>query len=167
VHRYGGIVENSKGELSIRLVPGLRTDLHGLKERINPIHIVLLDGISFHNNQRTAVSRAETQQLTRANVRTHFGKLWTLFSDSKVMAQPLYVSGLVVPAANAFSPAAKTKCPAACNLVIFGSMKGTVYAFLADQKPTSPNDTLVCARYLGDPRNGENDIDMWATDNPW
>jgi hypothetical protein len=118
------------------------------------------------DNQRTAVNTAETQ-LTRANVSTHFGKLWTLFSDSKVMAQPLYVSGLVVPAANAFSAAAKTKCPAGCNVVIFGSMKGTVYAYLADQKPTSPNDTLVWARYLGDPRNGGGDIDMWATDNPW
>lgn len=118
------------------------------------------------DNQRTAVNAAETQ-LTRANVHTHFGKLWTLFSDAKVMAEPLYVSGLVVPAANAISPAAKEKCPAGCNVVLFGSMKGTVYAYLADVKATTQNDTLVWARYLGDPRNGGGDIDMWATDNPW
>ena len=103
-------------------------------------------------------------QLTLQNVRSHFGKLWTLFSDSKIMAQPLYVSKLIVPAADAVSAAAKAQCPAGCNVVIFGSMKGTVYAYLADQKPTTQSDTLVWAQFLGPPRNGGGDIDMWATD---
>jgi len=127
-----------------------------------PVNILTQRG----DNQRTAANIEETQ-LTVQNVRTHFGKLWTLFSDSKIMAQPLYVSSLVVPAANAISAAAKAQCPAGCNTVIFGSMKGTVYAYLADQKSLTANDTLVWAKFLGDPRNGGGDIDMWATDNPF
>jgi hypothetical protein len=107
------------------------------------------------DNQRTAVN-ANEQQLTQQSVLTRFGKLWTLFSDSKIMAQPLYVGNMI-----------SGKCPTGCNTVIFGSMKGTVYAYKADVKPTTVNDTLVWAKYLGDPRDGGDDIDMWATDDPW
>src|SRR5713226_4263462 len=115
------------------------------------------------DNRRTAVNAAE-QQLTQQSVRTHFGKLWTLFSDSKIMAQPLYVGNMI-----------SDKCPAGCNTVIFGSMKGTVYAYKADVKPATLNDTLVWAKFLGPPRDGSgdatrntlDDIDMWATDDPW
>ena len=107
------------------------------------------------DNQRTAVNTGE-QQLTHQSVRTHFGKLWTLYSDAKIMAQPLYVGNMK-----------SNTCPGGCNTVIFASMKGTIYAYKADQKPTSINDTLVWAKYLGDPRNGGGDIDMWATDDPW
>jgi hypothetical protein len=118
------------------------------------------------DSARSGVNLHETV-LTRQTVHTKFGKLWTLFSDSKIMAQPLYVSKLVVSAANAVSPAAKAQCPAGCNAVIFGSMKGTVYAYLADQKAQTQNDTLIWARFLGPPRDGGGDIDMWATDNPF
>lgn len=119
------------------------------------------------NNHRTGVNNQETT-LNHQTVRTHFGKLWTLFADAKVMAQPLYVTKLTVPAANAFSPAAKAECPAGCNAIIFGTMKGTLYAYLADHKATTQNDTLIWARFLeGDPRDGGNDIDMWATDDPF
>jgi hypothetical protein len=107
------------------------------------------------DNHRTAVNQAETQ-LTQQSVHTRFGKLWTLFSDAKIMAQPLYVSAMK-----------SDTCPAGCNTVIFASMKGTVYAYKADQKPATDNDTLVWARYLGDPRDGGDDIDAWATDDPW
>jgi len=72
------------------------------------------------------------------------------------MAQPLYASNL-----------RSAKCPNGCNTVVFCSMKGTVYAYMADQKPQTANDTLVWARYLGDPRSGGKDIDMWSTDDPW
>lgn len=119
------------------------------------------------DNQRTSVNLSE-DKLTVQAVRTHFGRLWTLFSDSKVMAQPLYVSKLVVPAANAISAAAQAQCPAGCKAIIFASIKGTVYAYLADQKATAQNDTLIWAKYLGDPRDDTNgDIDMWAADNPY
>src|SRR5260370_20640702 len=93
------------------------------------------------DNERTAVNAAE-QQLTQQGVRTRFGKLWTLFSDSKIMAQPLYVGNMI-----------SGKCPAGCNTVIFGSMKGTVYAYKADVKPATVNDTLLWAKVLGPPRD--------------
>lgn len=107
------------------------------------------------DNSRSAVNGLENQ-LNQQSVKTHFHKLWTLFADAKIMAQPLYVSNLK-----------SDTCPGGCNTVIFCSMKGTVYAYKADQKPSTINDTLVWARYLGDPRPGGGDIDAWATDDPW
>lgn len=51
--------------------------------------------------------------------------------------------------------------------MIFASMKGTVYAYMADQKPSTVSDTLVWARYLGEPQKSDKDFDKWATDDPW
>jgi hypothetical protein len=107
------------------------------------------------DNERAGVNLAESQ-LTHDSVRTRLGKLWILYADARIMAQPLYVNGLT-----------SARCPAGCNTVIFATMKGTVYAYMADQKPTTENDTLVWARYLGPPRHGGYDIDWWATDDPW
>ncbi|MDQ2945162.1 MAG: hypothetical protein M3Y27_04345 [Acidobacteriota bacterium] len=108
-----------------------------------------------NDNQRSGLNLQETA-LNPVSVKTKFHKLWALYSDAKIMAQPLYVSNLK-----------SAKCPGGCNTVIFCSMKGTVYAYMADQQPTNVNDTLVWARYLGDPRPGDKDIDMWSTDDPW
>jgi hypothetical protein len=108
-----------------------------------------------NNNQRTGANLQE-KILNTTNVHANFGLLWKLFSDAKIMAQPLYASDLK-----------SAKCPNGCNTVVFCSMKGTVYAYMADQKPQTVNDTLVWARYLGDPRTGGKDIDMWSTDDPW
>ena len=63
-----------------------------------PVNVLTQRG----DNQRTAVNSSENQ-LTLQNVRSHFGKLWTLFSDSKIMTQPLYASKLIVPAAPPWS----------------------------------------------------------------
>jgi hypothetical protein len=106
------------------------------------------------DNQRSGVNLVETE-LNQSNVKTRFGKLWTLYSDAKIMAQPLYVSHLT-----------STKCPQGCNTVIFASMNNTVYAYVADQKPRSSNDTLVWSRNLGPVRAGARDIDEWAVDDP-
>src|SRR5271165_37685 len=120
---------------------------------------------------------AHESTLNQQNVRTGFGKLWTLYADAKIMAQPLYVSNLMVPAANIIGPTAKAKCAGGCNAVIFATMKGTVYAYMADQKPTTNSDTLLWATYLSDgqhcncnatgPQNGSGNFDMWAVDDPW
>jgi len=120
--------------------------------RVAPAANVLTQHV---DNQRTGAVLDETA-LNHASVRMRFHRLWTLFADAKIMAQPLYVSGLKSSA-----------CPSGCNVVIFATMKGTVYAYKADQRPKTQNDTLVWARYLGDPRPGGNDIDMWAVDDPW
>jgi len=133
--------------------------------RMRPLFLLLAASIAFsqvdvvtqHNdNQRSGRNTQETA-LNHQSVRTGFGKLWTLYSDAKVMTQPLYVSGLK-----------SARCPAGCNTVIFASMKGTVYAYMADQKPSTASDTLVWARYLGEPQKSDTYIDPWAsTDDPW
>src|ERR1700735_5119833 len=106
------------------------------------------------DNQRTGVNLIE-RQLNQSAVKTRFGKLWTLNSDAKVMAQPLYVSNLV-----------SGKCPRGCNTVIFASMNDTVYAYMADRPPTGSNDTLIWSKSLGSPRLGARDIDEAAIDHP-
>jgi hypothetical protein len=106
------------------------------------------------DNQRSGVNLVE-RQLNQSSVKTRFGKLWTLNSDAKVMAQPLYLSNLV-----------SGKCPQGCNTVIFASMNDTVYAYMADQPPTSSNDTLIWSKSLGSPRLGAHDIDEAAIDDP-
>jgi len=129
-----------------------------------------------NDNSRSGVNSHETI-LTQQSVRTRFGKLWTLYADAKIMAQPLYVSNLVVPAAAIIGTTAKANCSKGCNAVIFATMKGTVYAYMADQKPSTNDDTLLWATYLSDgsackcgatgPQNGSGDFDMWAVDDPW
>jgi hypothetical protein len=128
------------------------------------------------DNARSGVNSHETI-LTQDAVRSRFGKLWTLYADAKIMAQPLYVSNLKVPTANIIGSTAKLKCAIGCNAVIFATMKGTIYAYMADQKPTTVSDTLLWARYLSNggacqcsatgPRDGSGDFDMWAVDDPW
>jgi hypothetical protein len=106
------------------------------------------------DNQRSGVNLTETE-LNQSKVRTQFGRLWTLYSDAKVMAQPLYMSQLV-----------SHKCPQGCNTVLFASMNNTVYAYIADQKPATSNDTLIWSKSLGPPRAGAHDIDEAALDDP-
>jgi hypothetical protein len=106
------------------------------------------------NNQRTGVNLIETE-LSQSNVKTRFGKLWTLNSDAKVMAQPLYLTNFV-----------SGKCPQGCNTVIFASMNNSVYAYMADQLPTNSSDTLIWSRSLGPARPGAHDIDEAALDDP-
>ena len=129
-----------------------------------------------YDNSRNGANAHETI-LTQQNVRTGFGKLWTLYADAKIMGQPLYVSNLAIPVNNIIGPTAKAKCANGCNAVVFATMKGTLYAYMADQKPTNSFDTLLWATYLSDgahcqcgangPQNGSGDFDMWAVDDPW
>ena len=72
------------------------------------------------DNLRSGVY-AQEKILTHASVRTRFGKLWTLFADAKIMAQPLYVSNLVVPTANIIGATAKAKCASGCTEMPVGS----------------------------------------------
>lgn len=129
-----------------------------------------------YNNLRNGVNDHETA-LNQKSVSANFGKLWTLYADAKIMAQPLYVSNLMVPSNSIYGSTAKMKCAAGCNAIIFATMKGTVYAYMADEKPSTVNDTLLWATYLSDgvackcgatgPQNGSNNFDMWAVDDPW
>ncbi len=115
-----------------------------------------VDVLTQHNDNQRSGRNTQEVILNHQTVRTRFGKLWTLYSDAKVMTQPLYVSNLK-----------SSKCPSGCNTVIFASMKGTVYAYKADQRPSTTHDTVVWARYLGEPQKSGREIDKWATDDPW
>src|SRR6266849_2732570 len=66
-----------------------------------------------NNDTRTGANLQETTLMTSSVQSGNFGLLWKLYSDAKIMAQPLYVSNLMSPA-----------CPSGCNTVIFCSMKG-------------------------------------------
>ena len=78
-----------------------------------------------YNNARNGVNDQETI-LNQETVRSRFGKLWTLYADGKIMAQPLYVSNLVVPKEKIAGSTAREKCANGCNAVIFATMKGSV-----------------------------------------
>jgi hypothetical protein len=137
-----------KGAIILGMVPLIAlAHLQGIKDSVN-VYTQRID------NQRSGANLGE-KYLNQGNVKTEFGKLWTLYSDAKVMAQPLYVSHLVT-----------AKCPLGCNTVIFASMNNTVYAYIADQKPATPNDTLIWTKSLGPPRAGAHDIDEAALDDP-
>lgn len=114
------------------------------------------DVLTEHNdNWRTGANDSETL-LNASNVNAQrFGKVWNLYSDGQIVAQPLYVSHLKTP-----------KCPEGCNAVIFCSMHNTVYAYDADRKPQTQIDTLLWSRSLGKTRPSNAAIDMFHTNDP-
>ncbi len=117
------------------------------------------------NNARTGATLDETI-LTTANVSSaRFGKLWTLYADGQVVAQPLYVSGLSIDTTgNPNTPFVKGNF----NAVILATMHNTVYVYAADKENPGPEGRTVplWATWLGPPRPGTKDIDMWSTNDP-
>ena len=112
--------------------------------------------LTHHNdNLRTGANLHETD-LTVASVKQKFGKLWTLFADGQIVAQPLYVSGLQVDGKGTF------------NAVIVATMHNTIYAYDADKKPTLPQsqDALIWAQWLGQPQPEKFGFDSWNTNFP-
>src|ERR1017187_1922042 len=79
------------------------------------------DVLTYHNDTaRTGQNLAETI-LTPVNVNpSTFGKLFTITVDGKVDAQPLYVSGVVIPGQGAH------------NVLIVATENDTLYEFDAD-----------------------------------
>src|SRR5690348_5480423 len=81
------------------------------------------DVLTQHNDSaRTGANTAETT-LTTKNVRPDkFGKLWTLYTDSQVVAQPIYVSALPIDTrANASTPPVQ----GTFNAVVIATMHNT------------------------------------------
>ena len=118
-----------------------------------------------YDNARTGANLAETT-LDRNALRSGlFGKRWTLYADGQVVAQPLYVSGLAInTAANPAVPLVQGMF----NTVIVATMHNTVYAYDADNERRGPDGRTIplWARWLGQPRQGGKDIDMWSTNDP-
>ena len=112
-----------------------------------------------NDNARSGVNSRETV-LTTANVSpTSFGRLWNLYADGQIVAQPLYVSQLAVD-----TPSVK----GAFNAIIVATMHNTVYAYDADKENRLPDGKTkpLWATWLGQPRAGGKDIDMWSTNDP-
>jgi hypothetical protein len=118
-----------------------------------------------YDNGRTGAVLDETI-LNTSNVRsTAFGKLWTLYTDGQVVAQPLYIAGLTIDTSgNPNAPLVKGKF----NAVIIATMHNTVYVYDADKEAPGPQGRTVplWATWLGPPRPGGKDIDMWSTNDP-
>ena len=94
-----------------------------------------------------------------------FGKLWTLYADGQVVAQPLYVSGLRIDTTgNPNAPLVQ----GSFNAVIIATMHNTVYVYDADREKRGPDGRTIplWATWLGQPRPGGKDIDMWSTNDP-
>src|SRR5262245_55832143 len=111
--------------------------------------------LTHHNDNRRSGANLNEKTLTVANVTQNFGKLWTLFADGQISAQPLYVSGLTV--------AGKT-----FNAIIIATMHNTIYVYDADKRPTQAQsqDALVWAQWLGEPKAESPDFDSWNTNFP-
>jgi hypothetical protein len=112
--------------------------------------------LTQHNDNRRTGANLQETTLTVANVKQKFGKLWTLFADGQIVAQPLYVSGLKVDGKGTF------------NAVIVSTMHNTIYVYNADKKPTLPQsqDALIWAQWLGEPQPENFGFDSWNTNFP-
>ena len=89
------------------------------------------------NAARTGVN-AQERKLTPVNVNAgNFGKLWALYADGQVVAQPLYVSGLRGDThANPNTPALQ----GTFNAVLVATMHNTVYLYDADRDDSARTD---------------------------
>ena len=118
-----------------------------------------------YDNGRVGATLTE-RILTTGNVGGgRFGKLWTLFADGQIVAQPLYVSGLRIDTAGiANTPLVR----GTFNAVVIATMHNTVYVYKADEMARGADGRTVplWATWLGQPRPGGKDIDMWSTNDP-
>lgn len=143
-----------------------------LRDFISPSLVLLsfnvleaADVLTQHNdNARTGATLDETVLNTTTVNSTRFGKLWTLYADGQVVAQPLYVSGVAIDTTG--GPGTPVK--GTFNAVIIATMHNTVYVYDADKENPGPEGRTVplWARWLGPPRPGSKDIDIWSTNDP-
>jgi hypothetical protein len=118
-----------------------------------------------YNNARTGATLDETVLNTTTVAPGKFERLWTLYADSQIVAQPLYVSDLTIDTtANPAAPLVKGKF----NAVIIATMHNTVYVYDADKQSQAPDGRTVplWANWLGPSRPGGKNIDMWSTNDP-
>ncbi|HEV7881915.1 hypothetical protein [Bradyrhizobium sp.] len=123
------------------------------------------DVLMQHNDKSRAGANLSETVLNAKTVGPKFGKLWNLYADGQVVAQPLYVSGLRVDtAANPNAPLVQ----GTFNAVVIATMHNTIYVYDADQEKPGPAGRTVplWATWLGPPRPGGKEIDMWSTNDP-
>jgi outer membrane protein assembly factor BamB len=118
-----------------------------------------------YNNARTGATLTETTLNTATVSSGNFGKLWTLYADGQIVAQPLYVSALQI---NTAGNAGAAPVQGTFNAVIVATMHNTVYVYKADEENRGPDGRTIplWATWLGEPRPGTKRIDMWSTNDP-
>ena len=151
-----------------------RDDLLGLLARIALMLVIACcparaeagNVLTQHNNNARTGAALDETVLSAASVSGgHFGKLWTLYTDGQVTAQPLYVEGLSIDTAgNPNAPSVR----GTFNTVIVATMHNTIYAYDADKEARDPGNRTVplWATWLGVPRSGGKDLDWWSTNDP-
>jgi hypothetical protein len=131
-----------------------------------PPSAAAVDVLTQHNDRgRTGANLMETKLNTSTVNAQRFGKLWTLYADGQITAQPLYVSGLQIDTTNnPDTPLVK----GTFNAVVVATMHNTIYVYDADKEKPGPNGQTVplWAKWLGQPRPGGADIDMYHTNDP-
>jgi outer membrane protein assembly factor BamB len=118
-----------------------------------------------YNNNRTGAVLDESILSTQNVGSARFQKLWTLYADGQVVAQPLFISNLSIDTTpNQTAPVVK----GTFNAVIIATMHNTVYVYDADKENRGPDGRTIplWATWLGPPRPGTKDIDMWSTNDP-
>jgi hypothetical protein len=118
-----------------------------------------------YNRARTGAIVTETVLNTTSVKSQTFGKLWTLYADGQIVAQPLYVSGLEVDtSANPNTRPMRGKF----NAVIIATMHNTVYVYDADKENRGPDGRTIplWATWLGAPKPSDKEVDMWSTNDP-
>ena len=125
-----------------------------------------VDVLTSRNSIARAGVNADERLLNPTNVDARsFGKLWTLYADGQIVAQPLYASGLAVDtSANSSAP----RVQGTFNAVLIATMHNTVYLYDADHERPGPGGRNVplWATWLGQPRPSDKGIDMWSTNDP-
>src|SRR4051812_20878819 len=98
--------------VSLLIFAGLRVSVLGAADALT----------QHYNNARTGANLGETALKTTTVRPGGFGKLWTLFADGQISAQPLYVSGLAIDTTgNNVAPLVKGRF----NAVIIATMHNT------------------------------------------
>ena len=124
------------------------------------------DVLTYHyDNARLGATLTETVLNTATVSSGRFGKLWTLYADGQVVAQPLYVSGLRIDttatehAARAGHIQRRHRRDDAQHGVRLRRRQG---------EPRGPTAARCrSGRHgSGQPRPGGKDIDMWSTNDP-
>jgi hypothetical protein len=118
-----------------------------------------------YDRTRLGATLVETALNTTTVSPGKFGKLWTLYADGQVVAQPLYVSALRIDTTgNPNTPLVQ----GTFNAVIVATMHNTVYVYEADRERRGPDGRTIplWATWLGQPRAGGKEIDMWSTNDP-
>ena len=89
-----------------------------------------------YNNAHTEATLDETVLDTTTVAPGKFERLWTLYADGQIVAQPLYVSDLTIDTtANPGASLVKGKF----NTVIIATMHNTVYVYDADKQSQGPD----------------------------